>query len=236
MKYIDRSRVPTPMNLQGQSAPTSEDDIKEGIYGHADVKKSLTDLQKGVCCYCESHYDVTGYGEVEHFRPKGGWKQDEDDKELQHPGYYWLAYKWENLMYACKKCNVGYKQNYFPLEDPDKRFKKKTLDISQEKPLLINPYEEQHPEQHMTFEGPTIRALSEKGKASIKYYGLDRVELDEERRRIFNPLNALARAAGFLHGKEKEETVNELKKFVNDLLSTGQHTMMIRCNFGKYVK
>lgn len=235
MKYIDRSSVPAPKNLQGQTAPVSEDDISDSIYGHADVKKALTDLQKGICCYCESHYDVTGYGEVEHFRPKGGWKQDKEDKKLHHPGYYWLAYKWENLMYACKKCNLTYKKNFFPLEEPDKRFKEDTLDISLEKPLLINPYEEQHPENHMTFDGPVIRALSEEGTASIIYYGLDRVALEEERRKIFNPLNALAKAAKLLQGKDKEETVDELKKCLNDLITSGQYTMMLKCNFGEHV-
>ena len=139
-------------------------------------------------------------------------------------------------MYACKKCNVGYKQNYFPLEDPSKRFKEDTLDISQEKPLLINPYEEQHPEQHLTFDGPTIKALTDKGRASIKYYGLDRVELDEERRRIFNPLNTLAKAAGFLKGETKDEIVEELKKCAKEILSTGQHTLMIKCNFEEFIK
>lgn len=235
MKYIDRSSVPAPKNLQGQTAPVSEDDISDSIYGHADVKKALTDLQKGICCYCESHYDVTGYGEVEHFRPKGGWKQDKEDKKLHHPGYYWLAYKWENLMYACKKCNLTYKKNFFPLEEPDKRFKEDTLDISLEKPLLINPYEEQHPENHLTFDGPVIRALSEEGTASIIYYGLDRVALEEERRKIFNPLNALAKAAKLLQGKDKKETVDELKKCLNDLITSGQYTMMLKCNFGEYV-
>lgn len=235
MKYIDRSSVPAPKNLQGQTAPVSEDDISDSIYGHADVKKALTDLQKGICCYCESHYDVTGYGEVEHFRPKGGWKQDKEDKKLHHPGYYWLAYKWENLMYACKKCNLTYKKNFFPLEEPDKRFKEDTLDISLEKPLLINPYEEQHPENHLTFDGPVIRALSEEGTASIIYYGLDRVALEEERRKIFNPLNALAKAAKLFQGKDKEETVDELKKCLNDLITSGQYTMMLKCNFGEYV-
>ncbi len=235
MKYINRSSVPAPKNLQGQTAPVSEDDISDSIYGHADVKKALTDLQKGICCYCESHYDVTGYGEVEHFRPKGGWKQDKEDKKLHHPGYYWLAYKWENLMYACKKCNLTYKKNFFPLEEPNKRFKEDTLDISLEKPLLINPYEEQHPENHLTFDGPVIKALSEEGTASIIYYGLDRVALEEERRKIFNPLNALAKAAKLLQGKDKEETVDELKKCLNDLITSGQYTMMLKCNFGEYV-
>lgn len=236
MKYIDRSKTAAPANLQGQTAPVSGAAVQKSIYGHANVKNALDDLQHGVCCYCESHYDVTGYGEVEHFRPKNGWQQDKEDKTLHQPGYYWLAYKWDNLMYACKKCNCKYKQNYFPLEDPSKRFKPSRANLSQEKPLLINPYEEQHPEDHLTFKGPIIEAKTAKGAASIIYYGLDRDELDEERRRIYNPINALAETVELLQGTGHEAPVlDKLKNCVNEILSTGQHTMMLKCNFGKYL-
>ncbi len=236
MKYIDRSKVAAPANLQGQAAPTSEADIKEGIYGHANVKKALTDLQKGICCYCESRYDVTGYGEVEHFRPKGGWQQDENDKEIHHPGYYWLAYSWENMMYACKRCNVGYKQNYFPLEDPSKRFNSRTLSIAQEKPLLINPYEEKNPENHLDFKGANILAKTAQGVASIRYYGLDRELLNEDRRQVLNPINALAETLEMFRGTDKEVDVeNKLRKIVNETIKSGQYTLMIKCNFKDYI-
>lgn len=236
MKYIDRSKVIEPAILQGQTPPTSGDAIDETIYGHTDVKKALTDLQQGICCYCESRYDVTGYGEVEHFRPKNGWKQDKNDKKLNKPGYYWLAYKWENLMYACKRCNCKYKKNNFPLKDPAKRFDPNVRDISQEEPLLINPYEEQHPENHLTFAGNTIKALTNKGQTSIMYYGLDREELNEERQGIINIVDALVKLAQLNHDKEAEmQSKLVLTKFLQNKLAEGQHTLMIRCNFGKYL-
>jgi uncharacterized protein (TIGR02646 family) len=237
MKYIDRRKVAVPEILQGQAAPTSGPDVQECIYGHTDVKNALNQLQHGICCYCESRYDVTGYGEVEHFRPKNGWQQDKEDKHLHQPGYYWLAYKWENLMYACKRCNCKYKQNYFPLKDPTKRFKPETRDISEEIPLLINPYEEQHPEWHLRFDGTSIRALTEKGDASIEYYGLDREELNEVRRGVYNDINAFVDILDIAHsqGVDIGPIKDKLKERVVEKIAEGQHTLMIKCNFGKYL-
>lgn len=236
MKYIDRSKVEEPANLKGQAAPAENEEIKKSIYGHADVKTALNKLQLGVCCFCESRYEVTGYGDVEHFRPKQGYQQDKTDKTLHKPGYYWLAYKWNNLLYACNRCNRKYKQNYFPLKDPSKRFKPDTLDITQEVPLLINPYEEEHPENHLTFEGPEIKGKTEEGRTSIEYYGLDRKELYEERLGICNMVNALIKVEGFaLNPEDKQETKGMIKSLLQDKMTTGQHTLMIKCNYGQYL-
>ena len=168
MKYINRSLVKEPEILQKQAAPAMDDKIDSKIYGHEDVKNALRKLQQGICCYCESYYEGTTFGDVEHYRPKGFYQQHKSDKQ-HRPGYYWLAYKWENLMYACEKCNRTYKKNYFPLKDPSKRFDKDLRNISQEEPLLINPYEEKNPERHLTFEENRIVPLTDEGKASIEY-------------------------------------------------------------------
>lgn len=235
MKYIDRSKVAEPANLQGQAAPTSGDAVKKSIYGHVDVKNALNHLQKGICCYCEAHYIATCPGDVEHFRPKNGYQQDKDD-DLHQPGYYWLAYKWENLLYACEQCNRINKRNYFPLKDSTKRFNPDVKDISQEEPLLINPYEEQHPENHLTFVGTTIKALTEMGDASIIYYGLDRKELNEPRQGIYNDIIAFIDLVALSNGTDREEKAQEmLKERIKAKLKVGQQTLMIKNNFGKYL-
>lgn len=235
MKYIDRSKVAEPANLKGLAAPTNEAEVDDKIYGHDDVKNALNQLQHGICCYCESRYEHTTFGDVEHFRPKKGYKQDNTD-ELHKPGYYWLAHKWENLMYACELCNRIYKHNYFPLKDPTKRFDPVIRDISQEEPLLINPYEEQHPENHLTFDGTKIRALTDKGVASITYYGLDRKELDEPRQEVFNDINAFVDAVTIVHGTVSEtQMIDRLKQRIKDKIAAGQHTLMVKCNFEKFL-
>lgn len=235
MKYINRNAVDAPANLQGQPAPARPEDINEDIYGHQDVRNALKELQDGICCYCESYYADTSYGEVEHFRPKKAYRQDHND-HIHRPGYYWLAYKWENLMYACEICNRHYKKIFFPLRDSSKRFNPVTRDISQEEPLLINPYEEEHPENHLTFDGVNIRAKSDNGQASIDYYGLNRESLNETRRGMLNPLKAMEDVLSLVTDPaNKQQAEERLRNSIQEALSTGRHTLMIKCNFSEYL-
>ena len=54
----------------------------------------------GKCAYCESFYAGTQPVDVEHYRPKG-----KVDGMAGHPGYWWLAGRWENLLPSCIDCN-----------------------------------------------------------------------------------------------------------------------------------
>lgn len=73
------------------------------IYNGRSVKEQLREDQHQKCAYCEC--DLTGdYGAVEHYRPKKGWQEKHHDT-LHEPGYYWLAYEWNNLLCSCDKCN-----------------------------------------------------------------------------------------------------------------------------------
>lgn len=84
----------------------------------------------GKCAYCETRSPRFS-SDAEHFRPKGRvdawdaaakkWRAAEvewpEGKIETHPGYFWLAFHWKNLVPACEKCNSGAgKQNKFPLE------------------------------------------------------------------------------------------------------------------------
>src|SRR6476661_10679447 len=96
----------------GEREFTSKD-FNSGIYGDKEVKETLIAVQDYKCCFCESKIGHIAYGDVEHYRPKAGWVQDEEP--INKPGYYWLAYEWDNLLLSCEKCNQRYKKNYFPL-------------------------------------------------------------------------------------------------------------------------
>jgi hypothetical protein len=105
--------------------------FKDAIWG--ELKEwLLTNVFFDKCAYCETH--APRYpGHAEHFRPKGRvdvrdpatgksvpakveWP---DGKVATHPGYFWLAYNWKNLLPACQACNSGRgKQNQFPLPSP----------------------------------------------------------------------------------------------------------------------
>ena len=100
------------------------------------VKKFLYESQHGKCCYCERKKDKEE-ADVEHFRPKAKVEEAED-----HPGYWWLAYSWENLLIACKRCNQKYKKSKFPLKDESKRAYTEKSDSDEEEPILINPLKE----------------------------------------------------------------------------------------------
>jgi hypothetical protein len=84
------------------------------------------------CAYCETPNSPRYPVEVEHFRPKGevtcGKKPavvaqafDERGKFIDHPGYFWTAFDWRNLLPCCKRCNSGKgKGTQFPLTPKSK--------------------------------------------------------------------------------------------------------------------
>lgn len=134
-----------------------------------EVKRALERLFQGKCAYCETFYSSTQPMDVEHYRPKGAVFEDKD-----HPGYWWLAMSWENLLPSCIDCNrkryqltplddgrqanvaelerVGSgKKDSFPIVDTNSRAK--TTDaaaLTGEKPLLLNPCADD-PDLHLKF-------------------------------------------------------------------------------------
>ena len=69
-------------------------------YSQGSVKAALDALFHGKCAYCESFYAKTQPVDVEHYRPKG-----KVEGEGAHPGYWWLAMVWTNLLPSCIDCN-----------------------------------------------------------------------------------------------------------------------------------
>jgi hypothetical protein len=142
----------------------------------------------GKCAYCESKVEINSPDYVEHFRPKGGVRDANNtivtitNKGIQiaHPGYYWLAYTWANLLPTCWKCNTWHedngvqigKGNRFPISgnyaiDPG--------DEVNEVEELINPMFED-PENHITIDKlGFLHALpgSKKGQTCITFFGLN---------------------------------------------------------------
>ena len=146
----------------------------------SEFKELLYELHHGKCCYCESKLSK-GQAQVEHFRPKT--KVDEDE---HHPGYWWLAYNWRNLLLACGDCNRK-KGAKFPLEPGSKRLYPEDCDLEKEEPILINPLEED-PEEFIEYHLPTkskmVKAVGkcERGKKTVnKLTGINNRHMMEER-------------------------------------------------------
>jgi uncharacterized protein (TIGR02646 family) len=178
-----------------------KDDFKASIY--QSTKSELLTQQHRKCCFCEANATTNqrGEGDVEHYRPKGECKQSKEDT-TPTKGYYWLAYDWDNLFYACQTCNETYKKTLFPLANPQDRAQSHFDDISREEPMLLHPAHDE-PEEHIFFEvtafddidsyipkGKTLR-----GKATIEICGLERFTLYEDRRDTLQDLISLMQAA-----------------------------------------
>lgn len=71
------------------------EDFSHKIYADAQLKAQLIEDQHGKCAYCERKKGGD-FGAVEHYRPKAGYQVSTKSKLIK-PGYYWLAYEWNNL-------------------------------------------------------------------------------------------------------------------------------------------
>ncbi len=153
-----------------------------GIYGAKSVKNALRNAQYHKCAFCESKVSHIAYGDVEHFRPKAGYRQHPKDP-LTRPGYFWLAYDWSNLPFCCQLCNQRFKRNHFPLLDSTQRAKSHHDDIKSEQPLLIHPAIEA-PSLFLDFRQEYMYAIDDnsRGRATIEVLGLNREALAEMRR------------------------------------------------------
>ncbi|OJT16818.1 hypothetical protein BO221_47805 [Archangium sp. Cb G35] len=168
-------------------------EFEPGIYAHETVKQALLEAQHGKCAFCESKVAHISYGDVEHFRPKAGWRQREDEP-LSRPGYYWLAYEWSNLLLACTLCNQQFKKNLFPLQTPARRARSHKEDVTAEDPLLLDPAVDD-PESFISFREEVPYAVdgNARGEATIRALGLRRETLAEQRRKHLSLVNALRR-------------------------------------------
>lgn len=232
-----------------------------------DVWKGFRDwLKKYVfhnkCAYCESK--ITGFpGDTEHFRPKGRVRAfrddetseivkvvDEEGQEIPHPGYFWLAYHWQNLLPCCQFCNAaGGKLDVFPVqkahvsvkrlkdEEIDDLFDKitrsaKAADIFYLEPrdldrlegrLLLHPYLDK-PEDHIYFEvdgKAAVWADSKQGKASIKVYKLNEESKLAARRE--EQSEARERYMSLMAVTKDDNDLVELKKAAQNFMNEYYH-------------
>lgn len=157
------------------------------IYGHATVKAALKAAQHDKCCYCEGRFDANYGGDVEHYRPKGAIGAG---KSKILPGYYWLAFLWSNLFYACADCNQYRKRAAFPIADETQRVRNHHGDIALEDPLILNPSGPRDPREDIRFKGDVPIWKSPAGKETIGRIKLDREGLLLSRRQHFRLLDA----------------------------------------------
>ncbi|MFI2770244.1 hypothetical protein ACH50P_22525, partial [Sulfitobacter sp. M22386] len=154
-------------------------------------------LASGKCAYCEGLISGVGAREVEHYRPKGGVAED-----TSHPGYWWLAHDWENLLPTCILCNQSRRQHIVTPEMSREEVEKllfsrastshgkanqfavsgaratcHACDLETEDPLLIDPCR-QDPKQEIgwDFSGELPRAVPKLRENAPSKYGVYTIE------------------------------------------------------------
>lgn len=152
-------------------------------YKHPENKRALINASFGKCMYCESKVSHIDYGDVEHIKPKSKFPNFEFD--------------WNNLGYACARCNREHKKDKFNEDNP-----------------YINPYED-NPDDHIVALGAfmTEKQGSEKGEITILDIGLNRMSLIEKRQEKISTIQKTIKACFRTSDSSlKKNALIELKK------------------------
>lgn len=162
-------------------------DLYNGRYKQEDVRIAIKEIYKNKCAFCEQYVEQ---GHIEHYRPKNT--------------YFWLAYSWDNLLYACSGCNQ-YKSINFDIKGTLVTFvnteenirnihKSSSIYDKLEKPKLINP-EVTDPSGKIKFKkNGVIESDDDCFAYTIDKCKLDRKGLNDQRRKLIDKFKDHIRA------------------------------------------
>lgn len=158
--------------------------LDRGNYKHATNKQALKDASADKCMYCESKISHIDFAHIEHFKPKAENKYPE------------LEFDWNNLGYACPKCN-NQKSDQFHEELP-----------------YIDPYSDD-PADFFYAAGSWLFVKNgcERSDITIRDIGLNRPELLEKRlEKITEIQNAITACFRTSNTTLRELALTELRK------------------------
>ena len=198
-----------------------------------ELKPLLAKLSFGKCWYCEITQKRSD-NPVDHFRPKNKVFERDD-----HPGYWWLAFDWENYRFGCSYCNsrhvdtvggtAGGKRTHFPIVDENQRALVHTVDCAQEFPVLLDPTNKLDP--MLLYFGPDGSAQSahpkernklfyERATKSAEIYHLNHVGTKEARFERQMEVESLVKQGSeyfVRHEQGDHHALNELLRVANEL-------------------
>lgn len=133
-------------------------------YNHPDIKNAVLKETHDKCAYCESKVSHISFGDIEHILPKSKFPE--------------LYVEWNNLTFACEKCNRSGKKDYYDEALP-----------------LINPYID-NPEDHFYEFGQFIfpKLNDSRAAITIDVIELNRSSLIERRAERIGKISILLRA------------------------------------------
>lgn len=233
-------------------------DVDPKLYGRKSIREEYFFCKDapfyGKCVYCETLISRTSEGDIEHFRPHRAvsdenWEPvtitNERGQTVPHPGYYWLAYDWTNLVPACHTCNrtgkigdrrIG-KSTRFPVAKVHVSSPDGNLAI--EEPLLINPASgspEDDPEKHLKIDTDNglLEPLSDRGRTCIDIFGLNiRDTLLASRKNTCRILRSLLSQLADKDAARRQEAVKEIKRIVSGQDPTA-HAIAARAVFREW--
>ena len=197
----------------------------------AELKPLLAEVTSRKCWYCESR-EKRSDNAVDHFRPKNRVVE-----RKEHPGYWWLAFDWENYRYSCTFCNSkraqisseGGKHDHFPLLSEAHRAMDETADVDLEQPVLLDPTDEADPELLWFIDDGTAVPKFEETESNVRYlrasesirlYHLNHRDLVEARKELFGYIRTLVQRGTKFFGRDESDyraSLEDLREIIGDL-------------------
>lgn len=194
------------------------------------LRPYLEKLSDNKCWYVECSNPGTDE-DVDHFRPKG-----RVHGEVSHPGYYWLAFDWQNFRLSCHRSNrlrrdnvtgvVGGKADYFPLVTPANRAYSPSDDLSLEDPAILDPTNPEDPpllsfksngETDISPEFKGVLVAEERIRRTRLCLHLDWPKFRDERVVLYNTIRRTVRRGDRCAPKPGERGSSQFIDIVRDL-------------------
>ncbi|MBA2500317.1 MAG: hypothetical protein H0V30_11375, partial [Chitinophagaceae bacterium] len=161
-----------------QRSPHSQEQVPWPNYSIVNkVLQALSKIYHHKCAYCETPLDITGMT-FDHFRPAKFARGL--NKEYSEKHYWWLAFRWQNILLSCQACNKA-KSSWFPVKGSRAPVKSTMAHIKKENALLVDPTID-NPRLHLRFDNAgKVVANNERGATTIEILQLNRKDLIEKR-------------------------------------------------------
>ena len=141
------------------------------------VLEELDRIAAGRCMFC-SRLAAEELG-PHRFRPPQDAVAADGSTSRRH--YWWLAYEWQNIYLTCGDCHFA-QGSKFPVASKRVRVGAKKELNNKERPLLIDPFEDDPELAFVYLDSGEVVSREERGQVTIETFDLNRPVLQAERR------------------------------------------------------